>query len=199
MDDRCCLCRQIHAELNFRLAHPRSERNPPQAERSVTEQFEKVFGTSRSGCIGRQLALLIHTPAARCGKADAESVPTIGHQTFRARAKSCWVSGLLRFCIFTCSFRHDPAFRKNTLAAECRDGCPCSHFSCQLRLARRMGEPGMTIALILVVALAVIVLYGFWLAGKFGIGPFQPQSRLGRTNRLDTERTDSRARSRQAG
>ena len=57
----------------------------------------------------------------------------------------------------------------------------------------------MTLAFFLFVALGLIIAYGFWLAGKFGIGPFQPRSRQRRAARPDAAAVDSRARSRQAG
>jgi hypothetical protein len=57
----------------------------------------------------------------------------------------------------------------------------------------------MTITFILVVALALIGLYGFWLAGKFGIGPLQPRSRSRRAVRPDAAPGDIGGRRRHAG
>ncbi len=57
----------------------------------------------------------------------------------------------------------------------------------------------MALTLVLVVVLALIALYGFWLAGKFGIGPLQPRSRSRRAVRPDATAADTGNRRRHAG
>lgn len=52
----------------------------------------------------------------------------------------------------------------------------------------------MTITLILVLAVAPIMAYGFWLAGELGVGPRLGQSRRAKPAQLDAEREAGRVR-----
>jgi hypothetical protein len=52
----------------------------------------------------------------------------------------------------------------------------------------------MTITLILVLAVAPIMAYGFWLAGELGVGPRLGRSRRAKPAQLDAEPEGGRVR-----
>jgi hypothetical protein len=57
-----------------------------------------------------------------------------------------------------------------------------------------MVEFGMTVTLLLLIAVVPVVAYGFWMAGELGVGPRWRRSRRPKVDLTDVEPKDDRAR-----